>query len=183
MTESSYTTSFTVANTPAEVTAAVNDPRAWWMTDIVGSTEQVGDEFSFEVPGVHYSRLRVTDMVPGELVVWRVVEGKVRFVADQDEWTGTEIRFEMSPTADGTAVRFTHVGLRPADECYDACSGAWNLYAGTSLRNLLTTGSGQPSSNPDEATFQEQVSTAADGGATQIGDDHASSPSTWNARA
>jgi hypothetical protein len=160
MSEDSYTTTFTVPNTPAEVTAAVNNPRAWWMTDIVGATAQIGDEFSFEVPGVHYSKLRVTEMVPGELTVWRVVEGKVRFVADQDEWTGTEIRFEISPTTDGTQVRFTHVGLRPDGECYDACSGAWNLYAGQSLRDLLTTGEGQPNSNPDEVTFQEQATGA-----------------------
>jgi hypothetical protein len=160
MSESSYTTSFTVAATPAEVTAAVNDPRAWWMADIVGSTEQVGDEFCFEVPGVHHSTMRVTQMLPGELVVWRVVEGRVRFVADQDEWTGTEIRFEVSPTADGSAVRFTHVGLRPELECYDACSGAWNLYARESLRDLLTTGAGQPNSNPDEVSLQEQAHTS-----------------------
>jgi hypothetical protein len=160
MSGSSYTTTFTVPNSPAEVSAAVNDPRAWWMTDIVGATAQAGDEFSFEVPGVHYSKLRVTDVVPGELTVWRVVEGKVRFVADQDEWTGTEIRFEISPSAEGTQVRFTHVGLRPDVECYDACSGAWNLYAGASLRNLLTTGAGQPNSNPDEVTFQEEAGSA-----------------------
>jgi Activator of Hsp90 ATPase homolog 1-like protein len=157
MSERDFTTSFTVNRTPAEVDAAVNDPRAWWMTDIVGATERVGDEFSFEVPGVHWSRLRVTERVPGELVVWQVVDGKVQFVADQDEWTGTEIRFDLSPTADGTEVRFTHVGLRPDHECYDACSGAWTLYAGSSLRNLLTTGEGQPGSNPDEARFQEQA--------------------------
>jgi hypothetical protein len=45
------------------------------MTDIQGCTGQVGDEFSFEVPGVHYSKLRVSDVVPGELVVWTVIEG------------------------------------------------------------------------------------------------------------
>ncbi|WP_328647508.1 SRPBCC domain-containing protein [Amycolatopsis sp. NBC_00348] len=153
----SYTTTFTVPSTAAEVTDAITDPRAWWMTDIAGDTRQVGDEFSFEVPGVHYSRLRVTDLIPGELVVWEVVDGKVQFVADQDEWTGTRIRFAISSTDSGTTVRFTHEGLRPTDECYDACSGAWNLYAGASLRDLLVTGTGQPSSNPDEVTFQESA--------------------------
>jgi activator of Hsp90 ATPase-like protein len=160
VTQDSYTTTFTVAATPAQVTAAVNDPRAWWMTDIVGATAHVGDEFSFDVPGVHWSRIRVTEMVPGELTVWQVVDGKVQFIADQDEWTGTEVRFEISPTPDGSRVRFIHAGLRPDGECYDACSAAWNLYAGQSLRNLLTTGEGQPNSNLDEVTFQEQADEA-----------------------
>lgn len=108
---------------------------------------------------MHYSKLRVTTIVADELVVWRVVEGKVRFVADQDEWTGTEIRFELSPSAHGTTVIFTHVGLRPEHECYEACSGAWTLYAGDSLRSYITTGQGQPNSNPDEATFRDAAFT------------------------
>jgi hypothetical protein len=153
----SYTTSFTVENRPAEVVAAISAPRAWWMTDIQGATTQVGDEFSFEVPGVHYSKLRVSTLVPDELVVWTVIEGQVKFVADRDEWTGTEIRFELSPSTDGTTVNFTHAGLHPGHECYEACSGAWNLYAGGSLRSYLTTGQGQPNSNPDEERFQQDA--------------------------
>jgi uncharacterized protein YndB with AHSA1/START domain len=155
----SYTTSFTVENTPAEVLAAISDPRAWWMTDIQGETGQVSDEFSFEVPGVHYSKLRVTAVVPDELVVWTVIEGQVRFVADPQEWTGTQIRFELSPTAGGTTVRFTHVGLRPDHECYEACTGAWNLYAAGSLRGYITTGHGEPNSNPDEVSFAQDTLT------------------------
>lgn len=50
--------------------------------------------------------------------------------------------------------------MRPADESYEACSGAWNLDAGQSLRALLTTGTGQPNSNPDEARFQQEAGTA-----------------------
>lgn len=152
-----FTTDFTVQNTPAEVVAAISDPRAWWMTDIVGSTERVGDEFSFEVPGVHRSTMRITELVPGELVVWRVIDGKVSFVADPDEWTGTELRFDVARTGAGTEVRFTHVGLEPEIECYEACSGAWTIYARDSLRDLLTTGAGAPGSNPDEARFQKRA--------------------------
>jgi hypothetical protein len=54
-------------------------------------------------------------------------------------------------------VCFTHVGLRPDHECYDACSGAWNLYAGDSLRSYITTGQGRPNSNPDEVSFAQDA--------------------------
>ena len=43
-----YTTSFTVASTPAEVFAAVTAPRAWWSADITGPTDQLGQDFHFD---------------------------------------------------------------------------------------------------------------------------------------
>jgi hypothetical protein len=157
MNAQSYTTSFAVEKTPAEVFEAINNPRGWWSTGIEGATDRAGEEFVFEVPGVHYSKIRVTELVPDELVVWRVVDATIHFVADQDEWTNTEIRFELSQRNDGTEVRFTHAGLVPAVECYDACSNAWDLYVGGSLRNLVTTGTGNPGSNPDEERYQEDA--------------------------
>ena len=159
MNAASYTTSFIVDNSPAEVVEAVIHPRSWWSTDIEGNTDRAGEEFVFEVPGVHYSKILVTELVPGELVVWRVVDATIHFVADQDEWTGTELRFELTTTAGGTELRFTHDGLVPGAECYDACSNAWSLYVGGSLRNLITTGTGNPGSNPDEERYQQAART------------------------
>ena len=37
-------------------------------------------------------------------------------------------------------VRFTHVGVAPESECFDACSNAWRYYVDTSLRNRIVTG-------------------------------------------
>lgn len=159
MTEHSYTTTFTVPNTPAEVFAAVNDVRGWWNTDVQGPTDVAGESFEFEVPGVHYSEIEVRDLVPGELVEWYVAKARISFVSDQNEWAGTAIRFEITATEDGTKLIFTHNGLVPTAECYDACSNAWGLYVGGSLRNLILTGIGQPSSNPEEKTFAEAAKT------------------------
>src|SRR5207237_5023045 len=47
---------------------------------------------------------------------------------DRTEWNGTDIVFEISRKRDSTEVRFTHVGLVPAFECYGACSAAWGFY-------------------------------------------------------
>jgi hypothetical protein len=159
MSTQSYTTTFSVDRTPAEVFDAVNDVRGWWSEDVEGRTDEVGADFLFEVKGVHYSKIRVTELVPGEKVVWRVVDAHMTFVEDATEWEDTEIRFEISERDGATEVRFTHVGLLPEIECYDACSNAWALYVGGSLRNLIVTGKGQPSSNPDEARYQERQHT------------------------
>lgn len=145
MSKQHFTTTVTVDRTPAEVFAAVLNTREWWSRGIVGGTAQLGDEFVFEVPGVHRSEITLAEVVPNERVVWHVGETAMTFIAEPGEWTNTEIRFDIAERADGTELRFTHVGLVPEFECYDACSTAWTFYATESLRDLITTGVGQPS--------------------------------------
>src|SRR6266403_702521 len=55
--------------------------------------------------------------------------------------------FEISKKDGKTALRFTHVGLVPAIECYGDCSGAWGFLINESLRSLITAGKGQPNQN------------------------------------
>jgi hypothetical protein len=63
---------------------------------------------------------------------------------DKSEWTGTEMRFEISEKDGKTEVRFSHVGLVPEYECFEICSSSWGFYMNGSLRSLITTGKGQP---------------------------------------
>ena len=135
-----FTTTFTVDRTPHEVFAAVNDVRGWWTGDIEGNTEQVGDEFTYRYQDVHVSRQRITESVPGERIVWHVLEARLAFTADTAEWKDTEIVFDIAPKGAGTEVRFTHAGLVPAFECFDSCSGAWRHLVGHNLHHLITTG-------------------------------------------
>jgi hypothetical protein len=73
-----------------------------------------------------------------------VLDGYLNFTQDKTEWTGTDITFDISAKDAGTEVRFTHAGLVPQHECFDSCSSAWSFYISTSLRNLITSGAGQP---------------------------------------
>jgi len=82
--------------------------------------------------------------VPGKRVVWHVTDAELSFVKDKTEWNGTDIVFDIAKKDGKTEVRFTHVGLVPAFECYGGCSGAWGFYINDSLRNLITTGKGAP---------------------------------------
>jgi hypothetical protein len=68
----------------------------------------------------------------------------IQLVLPKTEWKGTEITFEVSKKGDKTEVRFTHLGLVPESECFDACSNAWGSYINGSLRSLITTGKGEP---------------------------------------
>jgi uncharacterized protein YndB with AHSA1/START domain len=156
MSDTSYTTSFSVDRTPEEVFAAINDVRGWWMTKVNGDNGAVGDEFSYHVPGIHFCKMRVTELVPAQKVVWQVVDNHMGFIEDQSEWKGTEIRFELFRKDGATELRFVHDGLVPSYECFDICRNAWTFYVGSSLRSLAATGEGQPS-DPETLSLGDEA--------------------------
>jgi hypothetical protein len=139
-----YTTSFTVDQSPEEVFDAINNVRGWWSEEIDGSTDKLGAAFKFHYKDLHRNTQKITELVPDMKVVWHVLDSHINFVKDKTEWKGTDIVFEITKKDDKTELRFTHVGLVPAIECYGDCSGAWGFYINDSLRSLITTGKGQP---------------------------------------
>ncbi|KAB2349109.1 SRPBCC family protein [Actinomadura rudentiformis] len=143
-----YTTVFSVERTPQEAFEAITNVRGWWSEGAEGVTDQVGGEFVHRYKDVHRCTVRVTELVPGRKVTWRVLDNYFNFIEDQAEWKDTEVVFEISEKDGGAEVRFTHVGLVPQYECYDVCTNAWGGYISGSLRNLINTGQGQP--NPKE---------------------------------
>ena len=138
MTDQSYTTSFFVDKTPEDVCAAITDPRSWWQGEIEGPTDKLDGEFTYRYENLHLSRQRVTELIPGKKVAWLVVEGGPAFTEERNEWPGTTIVFEIAEFGDQTELRFTHLGLGPQLECFDACSSAWGHYIGDSLRGFIT---------------------------------------------
>ena len=144
-----FTAEFTVAQTPEQAFAAITDVRGWWSENIEGATDQLDAEFTYRYQDIHYSKQRITELVPGHRMVWQVLDAYLDFTDDPREWAGTTIVFEVTPTGDGSAVvRFSHVGLTPEIECYDKCSAAWGFYINGSLKQLITHGEGEP--NPTE---------------------------------
>lgn len=134
----SFSSSFTVPRSPAEVFDAINDVRTWWTGDVDGASRHVGDEFTYRHEDVHRSVQRVTELVPGRRVAWLVTDAHLSFAEDPAEWTGTRVVFDISAVPDGTEVRFTHVGLSPDKDCYASCSSAWTYFVNGSLRDRLT---------------------------------------------
>jgi hypothetical protein len=141
-----YSTSFMVDQSTEEVFAAINNVRGWWSEEIEGSTDELG-EFKYHYRDIHRCTIKITELVPGKKVVWHIVDNYFNFVKDKSEWKDTEIVFEITKKGDKTDVRFTHLGLVAAYECYDVCSDAWGTYINGSLRNLITEGKGKPNQN------------------------------------
>jgi hypothetical protein len=86
----------------------------------------------------------VTELIPGKRIVWGVSEAQLNFVENHSEWNGTELVFEIAEKCGETELRFTHVGLVPAFECYGGCSSAWGTLIGQNLRNRIIAGQTQP---------------------------------------
>ncbi len=140
--EKDYTTSITVDRSASEVFEALNNVSEWWQGEIHGNTKEVGDEFTYQMKEFHYTKQRIIESVPEKKVVWLVIESKINFVTDKEEWLHTKIVFDIDKTDDETKITFTHQGLVPTIECYDGCSGAWEGLIEKSLFSYITTGKG-----------------------------------------
>jgi len=144
MKKQDFTLSFTVDQSPQEVFKAVNNVRGWWSGEVEGEAGRPGAEFTCHYKDFHKSTQLVTEFVPGSRVVWHVTDAELTFVRDKAEWIGTDIVFEIVKKGDRTELRFTHVGLVPAFECYGGCSGAWGALVERNLHSLIVTGKDQP---------------------------------------
>jgi hypothetical protein len=153
-----YTTTFTVDQTPKEAFDAINNVCGWWSQAIEGDTDKLGAEFKYHYQDVHRCAFKITEFVPDQKVVWHVLENYFNFIKDKSEWVGTDVVFEIARKGDKTEVHFSHIGLVPAYECYDVCSNAWGSYITRSLRNLITTGKGQPNPIEEVVSKAQQMS-------------------------
>jgi anti-sigma regulatory factor (Ser/Thr protein kinase) len=138
-----FTLKILVKQSPKEVFEAINNVRGWWQGEFDGSSNKLNDEFSYRMEDIHFSKQKVVDLVPHEKIVWLVTESKLNFIDHKNEWTGTTIVFEISRVDSKTQVCFTHKGLLPQNECYEACSNGWTMLVKESLQRLITTGMGK----------------------------------------
>ena len=144
MKNENFTASFSVDQTPKQAYDAINNVRGWWSGELQGETDKLGAEFTYRYKDVHRTTQKITELVPGKKVVWHVTESDLSFVKEKDEWTGTDIIFDISAKDGKTEVRFSHAGLAPQIECYGNCSNAWGVLIKGNLHNLITTGKNQP---------------------------------------
>ena len=144
MNNQDLTISILVDKSPAEAFAAINNVRGWWSETIEGPTDQVGKEWVYRYKDIHYSKQRTLELTPNKKVMWEVVDATLSFVEDKSEWKGTHVEFDISPKGKQSEIRFTHVGLVPTFECFEACTKGWSYFINTSLKSLIDTGKGKP---------------------------------------
>ena len=155
MENKNFTTSFLVDKSPKEVFNAVTNVRGWWSEEIEGSTNKLNDEFAYHYQDVHNCKMKIIESIPDKKIVWLVLDNYFSFTKDKSEWTGTKIIFDISEQDHKTQLRFTHEGLVPEYECYNACVNGWSQYIQHSLPALISTGKGQPNSREKAYTIHE----------------------------
>jgi uncharacterized protein YndB with AHSA1/START domain len=128
------------ATVSALFTSAAGGSRWWAPTEgdaTVGGTLVA----SFGEHGVN--AMRVLEAEPTR-VVWESIaaEGTTP-TGHTREWLGTTMEFDIVPAGTGTELRFTHAGLTPQRECWDACFAAWTYFM-ASIETMAQTGTGTP---------------------------------------
>lgn len=139
-----FTCSFVTGKPPEAIYAGILDVQGWWSENIEGDPSALGGEWVYDNLPVHRALFRVSELVPGQRVVWEVLENALSFVTDQSEWVGDRLVFQITPDAGGHRLSFTQVGLTRADQCYAICDNAWTGYIAGSLRARIEVGKGSP---------------------------------------
>lgn len=74
----------------------------------------MGDEFSFSAGGgVHFSKQKLTELIPDKRIVWQVTESNLSFLEDSKEWENTNLVFDILEKENETHLTFTLEGLVP----------------------------------------------------------------------
>ena len=121
----------------------INDVPAWWSKNFQGSAKKLNDIYTIRFGDI-WKMFKVVEFVPNKKAVWEVTDCHMPFLADQQEWKGTKLVWEISEQKDSTQIDFTHAGLTPEIECYALCNKGWTFFIHESLLKLLNENQGDP---------------------------------------
>lgn len=143
MKKQDYSTSIMVNAAAQDAFKSINNVSGWWTENLEGSSQKLNNEFTVRF-GETFVTVKITELIPGGKIVWDVMDCNKPWLKNKKEWVGTKISFEISEKDGKANIRFSHLGLVPAFECFDVCSNAWGQYIQQSLLSLINTGKGRP---------------------------------------
>ncbi len=124
---------------PRAVYEALTDPKKianWWTTDTRGKSA-VGEKLEFWFCGQLAAEIVVTALEPDARVRWRVTDRGI------DEWTDTEISFEIFRRDNKTILHLLHSKWRDTAKMFPECSMHWAIFL-LSLKEFVDAGRGRP---------------------------------------
>ena len=66
--------------------------------NIEGTTDELGAERVYRYQDIHCFKQKVTKLAPSTNTTWHVIDSYISFVKDKEEWTGTNIVFDIAKT-------------------------------------------------------------------------------------
>lgn len=125
----------------ADLFASAAGVSQWW-----GPTEgdgRPGGVMTTRFGEYGVNAMRVVEAGPSRVVWEPVVPEGAQPTGHLQEWLGTTVEFDLTPTDCGTELRFRHAGLTPRLKCFGECSAAWTHFL-ASIRGCAETGTGTP---------------------------------------
>lgn len=114
---------FPVRADPSRVFEAISAPTGleqWWTKSCTGQPNH-GAIYQLGFGPEHQWRATVSQCVAESVFELTLEEA-------HPDWLGTRVRFELSPSNNGTMVRFSHLGWPAANEHYRVSCHCWALY-------------------------------------------------------
>jgi uncharacterized protein YndB with AHSA1/START domain len=125
----------------------------WW-GKALSAEPKVGHVIEFDHGHGELLRMRITDLVPNERVVWKCISDHPDPGYPGSEWLGHELRFELQPAADDpttgrlrellfaadpgeriTILRFAQRGWSSDDRWGAFCNSAWGATLAGALKS------------------------------------------------
>jgi Activator of Hsp90 ATPase homolog 1-like protein len=148
MEKKNYHRTITVNASSAEAMKKISQINHWWKTDFSGNAEKLNDKFTVPFGELNGEKsfvdFVVSEFVPNKKTVWKVTDCNLPWFKDKKEWNNTEVVFEITSDNNKTKIDFTHIGLVPGVECYDACEKGWDGHVTNSLLSFINEGKGMP---------------------------------------
>jgi uncharacterized protein YndB with AHSA1/START domain len=124
--------------TPEKIYEAVTTQEgltSWWAKQTTARPE-IGfvNVFTF---GKIRNEMKVVMLTPNKRVEWKCINSI-------EEWTDTDISFDMEENDGRTILRFAHSGWRAATDTFASCNYDWAIFM-KSLKSFCETGTGTPS--------------------------------------
>lgn len=145
MSKTNYSKKLQVNTSPNLVFKAITAEIDKWWTIHSNIADRLNSKLTVKFGETTVKEMSVTKLDENKNLTWKVTKAfiDIEGLTKKDEWVGTEIKWEITPTHQGSQIIFIHKGLTPEFECYNACESGWNFFL-NSLKSYLETGKGNP---------------------------------------
>lgn len=117
----------------------------WWgPTDL--PVTKIGDEFTTRFDETFW-KFKIIEFQKFDKITWECIDAKhihSGYENIEKEWIGTSVHWSIESLGLTSKIIFTHTGLTPELNCYDACKPAWDMFITKSLKSFVETGIGMP---------------------------------------